>query len=133
MTQKQSLIILRISLGIIFFWFGFLKFFPGASPAEELAGKTINMLSFGVISPPLANLILAIWESIIGLGFLFNKFLKFIIYIMLLQMLGTFTPLLLFPSETFLHFPYSLTLEGQYIAKNIVLIAGALVLKATHK
>ena len=48
-----------------------------------------------------------------------------------LQMLGTFTPLLLFPEETFTRFPYAPTLEGQYIIKNIVLIAAGIVAGAT--
>lgn len=130
-TQKQSLMFLRISLGIIFFWFGFLKFFPGASPAEELAGRTINDLTLGLLSPSQANFILAIWESAIGIGFLTGKYLKQTIYLMLLQMIGTFTPLLLYPGETFLHFPYAATLEGQYIIKNLVLVSGALTL-LTH-
>jgi uncharacterized membrane protein YphA (DoxX/SURF4 family) len=33
--------LLRVSLGIVFLWFGILKFFPSASPAEELASRTI--------------------------------------------------------------------------------------------
>lgn len=42
---------LRASLGIIIFWFGLLKFFPGLSPAEGLATITIGMLTFGLVSP----------------------------------------------------------------------------------
>jgi uncharacterized membrane protein YkgB len=38
---------IRISLGIVFLWFGVLKFIPGMSPAEHLAGQTIERLSFG--------------------------------------------------------------------------------------
>ena len=121
--EKNSFTAMRISLGIVFLWFGFLKFFPGASSAELLAGKTINALTFGVISPSLANFILAIWESAIGIGFLWGKYLKQTIILMLVQMLGTFTPLVLFPTETWLHFPYSATIEGQYIIKNLVLLS----------
>jgi hypothetical protein len=46
-------------------------------------------------------------------------------------MLGTITPLLLFPGEAFLRIPYAPTLEGQYIIKNMVLISAGLVLGAT--
>lgn len=47
------------------------------------------------------------------------------------QMLGTLTPLVLFPAETFSRFPLAPTLEGQYIIKNAVLVAGAIVVGAT--
>ena len=43
-NARNGLIILRWSLGIIFFWFGFVKFFPGVSEAEEIATKTITSL-----------------------------------------------------------------------------------------
>ena len=39
--------VLRTNVGIVFFWFGVLKFFPALSPAEDLAGRTISALSFG--------------------------------------------------------------------------------------
>ena len=53
------------------------------------------------------------------------------LFLLLVQMLGTLTPLLLFPSETFTVFPFAPTLEGQYIIKNIVLIGAAMVVGAT--
>lgn len=127
-SQKQSTTLLRISLGIIFLWFGTLKFFPGVSPAEALAGETLSILSLGVLSPLQANLIIAIWEVIIGLGFLTGRYIQQTVYIMFLHMAGTFTPLLLFPELSWNIFPIAASLEGQYIIKNIVLISGALVL-----
>ena len=132
-SSKYSLEVLRISLGVIFLWFGFLKFFPGLSSAEALAGDTIHTLTLGVLSPSQALLILAVWESLIGIGFLTKKYLKQTIYLMLFQMMGTFTPLALFPSLTWHYFPISATLEGQYIIKNIVLISGGLVLLSHTK
>ena len=53
------------------------------------------------------------------------------ILLLLLQMLGTVTPLFLFPSEAFVVVPIAPTLEGQYIIKNIVLVSAALVIGAT--
>lgn len=41
--------LLRLSVGLVFLWFGFLKFIPGLSPAEELATKTVDGLSFGLV------------------------------------------------------------------------------------
>ena len=122
---------LRISLGIIFFWFGFLKFFHGVSSAETIATKTISVLTFGLIEPSVSIIILAVWETIIGLGLLFNRFLREILFLLFLQMLGTITPLFFFPAETFKIFPFVPTLEGQYIIKNLILISAGLAIGAT--
>src|SRR5579859_1785611 len=126
-----GIILLRISLGVVFFWFGILKFFPGLSPAQDLAARTIEKLTFGLMTPNISVPFLAAWECLIGLGLITNKFMRFTLALLWLQMLGTITPLVFFPSETFLHFPYAPTLEGQYIIKNIVLISAALVIGAT--
>ncbi len=125
--SENSVTYLRISIGIVYFWFGFLKFFGGASPAEALAQDTMFILFFGLIPKATLLLILAIWESVIGLGFLTGKYLKFIIPLMLLQMFGTFTPLVFFPDLSFTQVPFAPSLEGQYIVKNLVLVSGALV------
>lgn len=127
---RYSIAILRISLGIIFFWFGVLKFFPAASPAEELAGRTIEVLTFGLVKQHLSLPILAAWEALIGLGLICNRWMRLTLVLLLAQMLGTLTPLFLFPEETWTRFPLG-TLEGQYIIKNLVLVAGALVVGAT--
>ena len=63
----------RIALGIVFFWFGVLKFFPGLSPAQDLAARTISVLSFGLIPAFISLPVLATWECAIGLGFLSGK------------------------------------------------------------
>jgi|SRR5687768_15461502 len=123
--------LLRISLGIIFLWFGALKFFPGMSPADELAARTIARLSGGTVGPDLSLPILAAWESAIGLGLLFGVFLRAVLLLLGLQMIGTLTPLVLFPAETFTRIPWAPTLEGQYIIKNAVLISAAIVIGAT--
>lgn len=128
---KYGVVLLRVSLGIVFFWFGVLKFFPSLSPAQELATRTIEVLSFGLVKPSLSLPILALWECLIGLGLISGKFLRATILLLLLQMLGTVTPLVLFPNESFTQFPYAPTLEGQYIIKNIVLVSAALVVGAT--
>jgi uncharacterized membrane protein YphA (DoxX/SURF4 family) len=128
---RNGLTLLRISLGIVFLWFGFLKFFPGLSPAHDLAARTIERLSFGAVGPGASVPILATWESLIGLGLLFGVFLRAVLLLLGLQMIGTLTPLVLFPSEVFTRIPYAPTLEGQYIIKNAVLISAAIVLGAT--
>ncbi len=128
---RNGILMLRLSLGIIFLWFGLLKFFPGLSPAQGLAAETIRMLSFGLISPGLALVVLAAWESVIGLGLILGVFLRGTLFLLWLQMIGTVTPLFLFPDQSFTQVPLAPTLEGQYIIKNLVLISAGLVIGAT--
>jgi len=128
---RYGVLLLRISLGLVFFWFGLLKFFPGLSPAQDLAIRTIQILTFGLISPNLAIILLAIWECLIGIGLIFNLFMRATLLLLWLQMLGTITPIFFFPHEVFTRIPYVPTLEGQYIIKNIVLISAGLVIGAT--
>lgn len=129
--RQYGILFLRISLGIIFFWFGFLKFFPGLSPADQIATRTISKLTFGILQPSVSIIILAIWETLIGLGLISGKFLRITLFLLFTQMMGTLTPLFLFPTETFTQIPYAPTLEGQYIIKNLVLISAGLVVGAT--
>ena len=129
--RRYGILLLRISLGIIFFWFGFLKFFPGLSPAVQVATQTITKLTFGIVQPGVSIKILAIWETLIGLGLIFGKNLRVTLLLLFTQMIGTMTPLFMFPTETFTHIPYAPTLEGQYIIKNLVLISAGLVVGAT--
>jgi uncharacterized membrane protein YphA (DoxX/SURF4 family) len=121
----------RLSLGIIFLWFGALKFVPGWSPAAELASRTLERVTFGLVPPEWGLLVLAGWECLIGLGLLSGKFLRVTLLLLAVQMTGTLLPLVLFPRETFVLFPLAPTLEGQYIIKNFVLISAAAVVGAT--
>jgi uncharacterized membrane protein YphA (DoxX/SURF4 family) len=127
----HGLTLLRLALGVVFFWFGVLKFFPGASPAEALAGRTIETLTFGAIPRDVALWILAVWEVAIGIGLFLGRWMRAVLLLLFVQMLGTITPLFLFPTETFTIFPIAPTLEGQYIIKNVVIVSAAIVLGAT--
>lgn len=126
--NRNGLFLLRISMGIVFIWFGVLKFFPGVSAAQDLAIRTIELLTFGLVSQLIIINGLAAWEVLIGVGLISGKFMKATLLLLFLQMIGTFTPIFLFPSEVFNHIPYAPTLEGQYIIKNIVIISAAIVL-----
>jgi uncharacterized membrane protein YphA (DoxX/SURF4 family) len=128
---RYGLTLLRWSVGLVFLWFGILKFFPGMSPAQELATKTISLLTFGRVPPSTSIWVLALWETLIGVGLLFNLFMRGTLLLLFLQMLGTITPLFLFPAEVFTRIPYAPTLEGQYIIKNLVLISAGIALGAT--
>lgn len=125
---KNGIFLLRVSVGIVFFWFGILKFFPGVSPAQQLASKTINNLTFGFILPEISINLLALWEVLIGIGLLTGAFMRATLFLLFLQMIGTLTPIFFFPNEVFTQIPYAPTLEGQYIIKNLVIISAGIVL-----
>ena len=128
---RYGITFLRVSLGLVFFWFGFLKFFPGLSPAQTLATETIELLTFGLVPPDVSIYLLAAWETVIGIGLITGWFLRITLLLLFVQMLGTMTPLILFPEAAFARFPYAPTLEGQYIIKNLVLISAGMVIGAT--
>jgi uncharacterized membrane protein YkgB len=121
--------LLRLSLGVVYLWFGALKF-SNASPAEELATKTVAVLTFEAVGPGVSRPALATWECLIGLGLVSGRFLRLTLLLLFVQMMGTVTPLVLFPHRTWSRFPVP-TLEGQYIIKNIVLVAAGIVVGGT--
>jgi len=123
---RTGLIFLRVGLGVIFFWFGVLKFFPGLSPAENLVRNTIYFFDPDIFIP-----VLAAWEALIGVGLITGKFMRLTLLLLFLQMPGTALPLLILPDVVWNVFPYGLTIEGQYIVKNLVLIGAGLVLGGT--
>lgn len=133
MAAAASPFMIRCALGIVFLWFGALKFFPGLSPAEMLAGKTISALTAGYVAPNVSVPLLAAWEASIGLGLLLFGPRRIFVVMLLLEMPGTMLPFVLFPHETFTHAPFVPTLEGQYIIKNLVLSAGACALLKSEK
>ncbi len=128
---RYGILLTRIALGIVFFWFGVLKFFPDLSVSEELASRTVSTLTFGYVPPSVSVPVLAAWECLIGLGLISAKFLRLTLLLLFLQMMGTFLPLVFFPSETWVRFPYAPSLEGQYIIKNLVLLGAAIMVGAT--
>ncbi len=121
---------LRISLGIIFIWFGILKPF-GLSPAEPMLLKTVAWIP--IFEPKTWLIIIGWWEVAIGILFLFRPTIRVAIALLALQMVGTFMPLFVLPYVTFQaeHFPYAPTTEGQYIIKNLLIISAALVVGGT--
>ena len=121
---------LRISLGVIFIWFGILK--PlGISAAEPLVIATVRWLP--LFDGELWVVIIGWWEVTIGIAFLFRRTIRIAIALLALQMLGTFMPLIFLPEVTFQAglLPYGPTMEGQYIIKNLMIISAALVVGGT--
>ena len=131
LMATYGVLFLRVALGVVFLWFGALKLIPGLSPAEDLVGRTVEALTFGIVPASVAVPVLALWEVAIGVGLLVGRWMRVTLLLLFVQMAGTVTPLFLLPSETFVRFPLVPTLEGQYIIKNIVLVAAAIVLGAT--
>ncbi|MCS6844301.1 MAG: DoxX family protein [Caldilineales bacterium] len=128
---RYGILLLRVSLGVVFLWFGVLKFFPGLSPAEDLAATTVNRLSLGLIPPQAAIVLIAALETAIGLGLITGVAMRVTLALLAFQMVGTATPIFLFPDQVFQVVPWVPTLEGQYIIKNLVLISAGIVLGAT--
>lgn len=128
--RRWGVTALRVSLGIIFIWFGILK--PlGLSPAAPLVLATVDWMPF--LSAEQWLSVIGWWEVAIGVAFLFRKTIRVAIALLALQMVGTFLPLVMLPSVTFQEgrFPYAPTMEGQYIVKNLLIISAALVVGGT--
>ena len=124
--DKFGVTLLRYSLGIIYIWFGALK--PlGLSPAQELVENTVYWFE----DPKTFVPILGVWEVVIGITICIKPLIRVALFLLFIQMPGTFLPLILFPEVCFTDFPIGLTLEGQYIVKNLIIISAAIVVGST--
>ena len=118
--------LVRIPLFIIFFWFGFLKII-NLSPAQQLVMDTVYWMPF--LDASVWTIIIGYWEVLIAIFFLFKKTTLLAMILLLIQMTGTFLPLVILPEITFQNSnPFLPTLEGQYIIKNIIIITAALII-----
>jgi uncharacterized membrane protein YkgB len=131
-SRMPSPTFLRLTLGIVYLHFGFLKFYPDLSPAELLASQTIMYLSRYWLDAQQSLLLLAVLETAIGLGFLFNIWPRGVFVLFMLHMAGTFLPLIFLPEYAFKIAPLAPTLEGQYILKNIVFVAAGWTVLLPH-
>lgn len=125
---RYSIVALRVSLGLVILGFGALKFIPGASPAEDLVMRTVDTLTLGVVSGRTAVLVTAVTEVVIGAILISGRFLRVGLLVVAGWLLGIMSPLVLFFSDMF---PAGgPTLEAQYVLKDVVLGAAALVVAA---
>ncbi len=120
--------LIPVAIGLVYLWFGALKFFPGISPAEDLAVETIHALTFHLFSDRMALVLLATWEVTVGIFLIVHLFRKITLYVALLHMVLTFTPFILLPDLVFTAPPFGLTLVGQYIVKNLIILGILIVL-----
>lgn len=127
LLERHSVAVLRVSLGLVFLGFGILKFFPGLSPAEGIASATIERLTFGVVAGEQAVLMTAVVETFIGLTLVTGRFVRLGLVVLTGAMVGIMSPLVLFTDQLFPHGP---SLLGQYVLKDIVLAAAAMVVAA---
>lgn len=120
----------RFSLFVVFFWFGFLKIIH-TSPAESLITHLHHQTIANWVSISFFVPFLGFIECAIGILWLFPKLTRLAFALFCLQMLTTFLPLIYLPADTWQD-SFTLTLTGQYIVKNLVLIATALILYVFH-
>ncbi|HZD15088.1 MAG TPA: hypothetical protein VE196_08180 [Pseudonocardiaceae bacterium] len=133
--ERYSLALLRISMGAIIFGFGVLKYFPGLSPAQNLVLSTTRVLTFGLVPAMVPNgvamVLLATVECGIGLCLLTGRGLRVSIYLTTLWVIGILSPLAVLPGRLFSGPDHAPTLEGQYVLKDLVLLAAVLVIATT--
>lgn len=126
--SRNSVALLRVSMGSVILGFGMLKLFPGLSPAQELVIATTEILSFGLVSPGAAMLITAALECIIGLSLITGLWLRVTMFLIAAWLVGILSPTVLLPERVFAGPGHAPTLEGQYVLKDIVLVAAILVI-----
>jgi uncharacterized membrane protein YkgB len=125
---RYGITLLRVCIGIVYVWFGALKAVHGLSPIEDFIRETMPFLPGDLFLP-----FLALWEVAIGIGFIVWKFPRLTLLLMLMQMGGAMSPMILRPDLVWQVFPYQFTLVGQYIFKDIILVSAALVVGATAR
>lgn len=119
--QFRSIDLLRYAMAVIFLWYGLLKVFE-ESPVNELVMHALGTENH------LFVVLIGVWEAAIGVCLFSKKLLRLGLVLLFLHFPGTFLPLFVKPEACFTFIPFGLTLEGQYIFKNLILIAAGLVL-----
>jgi uncharacterized membrane protein YphA (DoxX/SURF4 family) len=123
--------VLRVAFGAVFLGFGMLKFFPGVSPAESLVIATTDKLTLGLIPGHVALVGIAALECFIGICMLLGRWMRLAIWLLALQFVGILAPLVLLPGRLFGGPHHAPTLEGQYVLKDVILVAAGMVIAAT--
>lgn len=121
--DSAALPLLRISLGLVFIWFGALKV-ADQTPVTDLVAETVYWFDPNWFVP-----LLGVFEIIVGLGLLAGRALRVVLALFVLQMLGTFLVLVVQPEVAFQNGnPLLLTTEGEFVVKNLVLISAGLMI-----
>ncbi|MFC0544253.1 hypothetical protein [Kutzneria chonburiensis] len=130
LLARYSFPLLRVTLGLVIFGFGFLKYFSGVSPAQDLVLHVNRILSLGLVPDQVALPVFATVESLLGLSLITGRGLRYVVYPLTLWAVAILSPLVLFPAELFSGPDHAPTLAGQYVLKDIILLAACLVVMA---
>ena len=125
---SHSITALRLALGAVFLGFGVLKYFPGVSPAAGLAEATIQQMTAGLIPGSVALVATATLECVIGVLLLVGRGLRLTVYLLGAELLGILSPVVLLPARLFAGPYHAPTLEGQYVLKDVILVAASMVI-----
>jgi len=126
----HSIALLRVAVGAVFLGFGVLKFFPGVSPAEDLVMWTTDILTFGLVPGGVAIVAVATLECFIGVCLLAKRWMRLAVWLLAIQLIGILAPLVLLTGRLFSGPGDAPTLAGQYVLKDIVLVAAGMVIAA---
>lgn len=127
---RYSILALRVSVGVVFFAFGFLKYFPGVSPAQNIVETTTGILFFGLMPGGVALVLTATLECVIGLLLMIGRGMRVAVYLLVVELLGILSPIVLLSGRLFSGPHGAPTLEGQYVLKDITLVTAAMVVAA---
>lgn len=120
---KRGMFLLRLALAAVFLWFGALKIFD-ESPVRLFVAEAAPLFE-----DPAAFMALGAWEMLIGFGLLSKRALRLTFFLLWLEMLGIGIVVLASPHFFFFSAqPWRLTFEGEFVVKNIVLIAASLAI-----
>jgi putative oxidoreductase len=126
--ERAALPLLRVSLGLVFVWFGVLKI-AGETPVTELVADTVYWVDPSWFVP-----LLGVFEVVVGIGLLLGRLLRIVLALFALQMMGTFLVLVIQPEVAFQDGnPLLLTTEGEFVIKNLVLLSAGLVIGSRLK
>ncbi len=126
LLRRWSIPLVRISLGVVFVWFGLLKVF-GVTPVTDLVGRTVYWVDPDWFVP-----VLGVAEVAIGAGLLLRVLMRTVLGLFALQLAGTFLVLVILPEVAFENGnPLLLTGEGEFVVKTLVLLSAGLVVGAT--
>jgi putative oxidoreductase len=128
LLARWGIPMLRVSLGLVFVWFGALKV-ARVSPVADLVARTVYWVDPAWFVP-----VLGVVEVIIGAGLLAGRALRTVLALFWLQMLGTFLVLVIQPDVAFQRGnPLLLTVEGEFVVKNLVLLSAGMVVGSTAR
>jgi uncharacterized membrane protein YkgB len=128
--DRYSVAVLRVCMGIVIFGFGVLKYFPGVSPAQGIVLAVNRILTFGLLPDQVTLPLFATVEAVIGLSLITGWGLRVIIYPLAVWVLAILSPIVLLTQQLFSGSHHAPTLMGQYVVKDIILLAGVLVVAA---